>query len=289
MKDSRTNGTRPTAIVTGASSGFGLRLAVALAGRGYRVAAALRDPARSAELLRLARDRGVEALVYPMRLDVSDENAAGPFVEQVVGQWGSVDVLVNNAGYAAGGFVEDVPMEAWHAQFATNFFGAVALTKAVLPHMRRAHRGAIVNISSIGGRVASPGMGPYVASKFALEGFTEALRMEVKPYGIRVVLVEPGAYRTDIWEKGLAQVPVPPESSPYSREMRVLMDGVRRTAASAADPDEVVRLVVRVLADPNPRLRYPVGRGVRAAVAAKSLLPWRLVEWLIANRFRRGG
>ncbi|MBX5436623.1 MAG: SDR family oxidoreductase [Alicyclobacillaceae bacterium] len=275
------------ALVTGASSGFGLHLSVALARQGHEVVAAVRNLARGQALTEAAREAGVPNRIHIRRYDVRNTGEAPAFIDDVVKQFGRLDILVNNAGYAAGGFVEDVPMEVWRDQFDTNFFGVVALTRAALPHMRRQHSGWIVNISSIGGRVAAPGMGPYVASKFALEGFTEALRMEMRSYGVHVILVEPGAYRTAIWEKGLANVSADPSTSPYGREIEVLMAGVRQVAERAGDPQEVVHTILRALAQPRPRLRYPVGRGVRAAVWSKAVLPWRLFEGLVANRFNR--
>lgn len=260
------------AIITGSSSGFGLRMAVTLAQRGYQVVATMRDLARRHTLDAAARQAGVEDRVAVLRLDVTETDTIPAVVDEVLQRFGRIDVLINNAGFAIGGFVEDVPLTEWRRQLETNVFGVIAMTQAVLPHLRARRSGTIVNISSISGRVGFPGMGPYVTSKFALEGFSEALRLEMLPYGVHVVLVEPASYKTDIWRKGLEDARTRTET-PYPREMQTMLKGVRHIVETAADPQEVVDLVVRVLDHPHPTLRYPIGRGVRGMLFSKAMLP----------------
>jgi len=200
------SGDSPVALVTGASSGFGLHICLALAREGWRVIATMRNVQRSGELEHEARQAGVWPSIDCMPLDVTDRRAVERTVRDIAARYGRIDALVNNAGFAVGGFIEDVPLEDWYRQMETNFFGTVAMTKAVLPVMRERRRGTIVNMSSVSGRMAFPGYAAYASSKFAVEGFTESLRLELKPLGIHAVLVEPGAYKTAIWDKGLGSI-----------------------------------------------------------------------------------
>nr|WP_090116620.1 SDR family oxidoreductase [Cohnella sp. OV330] len=268
-----------TALVTGASSGFGLLIAVELAKRGYRVVAAMRDLGRQAALVREAERIGAAGgRIEVVRLDVTDAETIEAAVSGTLQRYGRIDVLVNNAGMAVGGFVEEVPMAAWRAQMETNFLGLVAMTRAVLPAMRAQGGGTIIQMSSVSGLWGIPGFGAYAASKFAVEGFSESLRHEVSPFGIRVALVEPGAYRTAIWAKGFAEMHARSDS-PYAGALKAVLGIARRTAETAPDPREVAELVGR-LADKRriSRLRYPIGRGSRLLPLAGRLLPWRVIE-----------
>lgn len=267
-----------TALVTGASSGFGLLIAVELAKRGYRVVAAMRDPGKQAALMQEAERAGAVGRIEAVRLDVTDADTIEAAVGDMLRSYGRIDLLVNNAGMAVGGFVEEVPMAAWQAQTETNFLGLVAMTRAVLPPMRAQGGGTIIQMSSVSGLWGIPGFGAYAASKFAVEGFSESLRHEVAPFGIRIALVEPGAYRTAIWAKGFADMHAQPDS-PYAGALEAVLRMARRTAETAPDPREVAELVGR-LADKRrlSRLRYPIGRGARLLPLAVRLLPWRLVE-----------
>ncbi|MDG0809163.1 SDR family oxidoreductase [Cohnella rhizosphaerae] len=267
-----------TALVTGASSGFGLLIAVELAKRGYRVAAVMRDTGKQAALMQAAEQAGAGGRIETVKLDVTSAEAIEAAVADMLRRSGRIDVLVNNAGMAVGGFAEEVPMSAWRTQMETNFLGLVAMTRAVLPAMRAQGGGTIVQMSSVSGLWGIPGFGAYAASKFAVEGFSESLRHEVAPFGIRVALVEPGAYRTAIWAKGFADMHAQPDS-PYAGALAAVLRMARRTAASAPDPREVAELVGR-LADKRrlSRLRYPIGRGARLLPLVVRLLPWRVVE-----------
>ncbi|MBD2848110.1 SDR family oxidoreductase, partial [Paenibacillus sp. IB182496] len=259
-------------------SGFGLLIAIELAGRGRRVLAGLRRLERAAALLGEADAAGVRDRIDIVRLDVDEPEEIAACIAYAQHTYGRLDTLVNNAGFAVGGFVEEVPMEAWRAQLETNFFGAVALTRAVLPLMRERRAGTIIQIGSISGRIAFPGYGPYAASKFALEGFTESLRHEMAPYGVRVLLVEPGAYRTAIWDKGLDGIHRKPDS-PYAAALSGMLAYSAQAAASAPDPIEVARLVAALASGKGGgRLRHPIGRGARALLIARALVPWRLLE-----------
>ncbi|MDR6882121.1 SDR family oxidoreductase [Bacillus sp. 3255] len=272
--------TREVALVTGASSGFGLITSVALAQKGYRVMATMRDLGKSEALLHQAQRAGVRDYIDTMVVDVTVSPSIEQAVEAVMRDHGRIDVLVNNAGFALGGYVEDVPMEAWRAQLETNVFGVIAMTKAVLPHMRAQRSGCIVNVSSVSGLSAFPGYAPYSTSKFAIEGFSESLRLEMMPFGVRVVLVEPGAYRTDIWRKGFESVHTP-ENSPYAQRLSRMLAYSRKASMTAPDPQEVADHIAHLVDNPRPKLRYPLGRGVRMGLWARSLLPWKWYEGLV--------
>src|SRR5579864_2300595 len=189
------------ALITGASSGFGLLTAVELAKTGYTVVATMRNLERKAKLEDAAREAGILSLLDLRKIDITEYDTLPSVVAGIVRDHKRIDVLINNAGFAVGGFSEDVQLEELRQQLDTNFFGHVAMTKAVLPIMRQQKSGKIIMVSSILGLTGNPLVGSYVASKFALEGWSETLRMETRSLGIKVVLVEPGSFQTDIWDR----------------------------------------------------------------------------------------
>src|ERR1039458_7692061 len=190
------------ALITGSSSGFGLLTSIELAKAGFRVIASMRDLERRERLDQAAAAAGVAAQLDIRALDVTDFDAVPDFVNAVVRDHGRLDVLVNNAGFAVAGFAEDIKIEELRRQFETNFFGTVVMTKAVLPVMRRQRSGHIIMLSSIGGLNGSVTVSSYSASKHALEGWSESLRLEINSLGIKVVLIEPGSFQTDVWARG---------------------------------------------------------------------------------------
>lgn len=285
-KRAAASGDSPVALVTGASSGFGLQICLALAREGWRVIATMRDIQKNGDLEREARQAGVWPSIDCMPLDVTDHGTIEKAVRDVVLRHGRIDALVNNAGFAVGGFIEDVPLEDWYRQMETNFFGTVAMTKAVLPVMRERRRGTIVNMSSVSGRMAFPGYAAYASSKFAIEGFTESLRLELKPFGIHAVLVEPGAYKTAIWGKGFESIPLK-DDSPYRKPTEAVLRYSRRTAETAPHPREVAEAVARIVRSSSPRLRYTMGKGSFAAICLSRLLPWKWYERAILYAMRR--
>jgi NAD(P)-dependent dehydrogenase (short-subunit alcohol dehydrogenase family) len=215
-------------------------------------------------------------------LDVTDFDALPAFVDSVVRDYSRLDVLVNNAGFAVAGFAEDIKLEELRLQFETNFFGAVAMTKAALPTMRRQRSGHIIMVSSISGLHGAATVSSYSASKHALEGWSESLRMEVNSLGIKVVLVEPGAFQTDIWTRGAVMGEnATKETSPNLQRSLRMRDAV--AALPKRDPIAVARLIASIAQDPNPKLRYLVGRDAKMQLALKRILPWKWHEKLIAN------
>ncbi len=270
------------ALVTGASSGFGLLTSIELAKAGFRVVATMRDLGRRERLDQAVAAAGVADKIDVRALDVTKFDLIEPFVDGVVRDYARLDVLVNNAGFAVAGFAEDIKLDELRMQFETNFFGAVAMTKAALPMMRRQHFGHIIQISSIGGLNGSVTVSSYAASKHALEGWSESLRLELNALGIKVVLVEPGAFQTDIWTRGA----VMGEQSTKATSLNLQRSLRMRSAIEKlpkADPIAVAQLIVAIAQNPNPRLRYLVGRDAKLQLALKRILPWKWHEKVVAN------
>jgi len=273
------------ALVTGSSSGIGLLTAIELANNGFKVIASMRDLGRRDRLDQAASAAGVSDKLDVQRLDVSESAAMPALAEKLVRDYGRLDVLVNNAGFAVAGFAEDVKLDELRQQFETNFFGHVALTKAVLPVMRQQRSGHIIMVSSISGLHGAFSVSTYAASKFALEGWSESLRLEVNALGIKVVLVEPGAYKTDIWDRNAHVVEKALDGSSPNRE-RGAKFKERVQGIPKRDPIEVARLIARIAQDPNPRLRYLVGADAHIQLWLQRLLPWKWHEKLIARMLK---
>jgi len=272
------------AVVTGSSSGIGLVTCVELARNAYRVVATMRDLQRSGRLEEAAQKAGVRDRMDLRRLDITETDSLAGAVEAIVRDHHRIDVLVNNAGFSTGGFAEDMLLAEIRAQMETNFFGNVAMTKAVLPIMRRQRSGHIIQVSSVAGRLSAPLLSSYSASKFALEGWSEALRVEVHSLGIRVVLIEPGDYDTDIWTRNVvigkqAQHP----SSPNRERSQRFVEFIKSRAPKRRDPREVAQLIVRVAKEPNPKLRYVIGPDAKMHLRFRALIPWRKYERIVAK------
>jgi NAD(P)-dependent dehydrogenase (short-subunit alcohol dehydrogenase family) len=272
------------AVVTGASSGFGLLTSIELAKQNYYVVATMRNVGKSEALLRRVEEVGVTTLIEPFPLDITNEHSLQAFKEKL-SELGRVDVLVNNAGYAGAGFSEEIPIDEYRQQFETNVFGAISVTQLCLPYMRAYKMGKIINVSSISGRVGFPGLSPYVASKHALEGWSESLRLEVGPFGIDVVLVEPGSYQTSIWSSGryITEKSLQ-KDSPYASYMKKLSMHLEKGEAAYGEPIEVAKLIGNICEQSTTKLRYPIGRGVSLTLFLKSFLPWRLWEYMVRKK-----
>jgi NAD(P)-dependent dehydrogenase (short-subunit alcohol dehydrogenase family) len=272
---------KPVALITGASSGFGLLASIELARRGHRVFASMRDTARAQRLADAAKAAAVE--VSTVQLDVTKSASIAAAVKSVEQQAGRIDVLVNNAGFGMGGFFEDVSLDEFREQFETNFFGVIALTQAVLPGMRARGHGRVINVSSIAGRMANPGTSAYCSSKFALEGLSESLRLELLPHGIHVVLIEPGTFKTDIFDRNRRVAKrAEDESSPYyARGQKLLAFVDKLLERNTQDPADVARAIAHAATAKKPRLRYLVGKDARGEALAKAVVPQKLLEYAI--------
>jgi len=282
----------PLALITGASTGIGRASALRLAGSGWTVLAGVRDPAAGEQLIADAGTSGTPGTgapgsagsVIPLTLDVTDAAQVAAARERVdeeaarpgASSRGGLDALVNNAGIAVAGPLEIVPAEDLRRQFDVNVFAQVAVTRELLPALRRA-RGRIVFVSSIGGRVATPFMAPYAASKYAIEAIGDALRVELHRSGVKVALVEPGSVATPIWEKGRAdaqRVVVPEElQDAYGRVPAAMGKALENTARRGVPPEQVAETIERALTASRMKARYIVGRDARAMLIGRRLLP----------------
>jgi NAD(P)-dependent dehydrogenase (short-subunit alcohol dehydrogenase family) len=272
------------AVVTGASSGFGMLTSIELAKQNYYVVATMRNVDKKLALLERAGEARVTQLIEVFPLDVTNDHSLLVFKEKLR-ELGRVDVLVNNAGYAGAGFSEEIPIEEYRQQFETNVFGAISVTQLCLPYMRELRNGKIINVSSISGRVGFLGLSPYVASKHALEGWSESLRLEVGPFGIDVVLVEPGSFQTSIWSSGKHITDKSLQTnSPYFSYMKKLSLHLEKGEASYGDPLEVANLIIKICKQTSTKLRYPIGKGVRFTLFVKNCLPWRLWERMVMKK-----
>jgi len=272
------------ALVTGSSSGIGLLTAVELALNGYRVVATMRNLASRGHLEEAAQKARVRDRLDLRRLDITEFESLPGAVDATVRDHGHIDVLVNNAGFSMAGFAEDMAIDELRQQLETNFFGNVAMTKAVLPVMRAQKSGHIITVTSVAGRVGQPMLSAYSASKYALEGWSESLRIETHSLGIRVSLVEPGAFDTDIWERNvvIAKGALDPASPNKERRQR-FAKFVKQSAKHRRDARDVAKLIVRVAQNPNPKLRYLIGGDAKLQVWLKRIVPWRKYERMIAK------
>ncbi len=265
-------------VVTGANSGIGLLTCLELAGAGYDVVGTARSAEKAQVLLDAAALRGLAVRAVVLRVDDADDcvRAAAEIADLTDGgPWG----LVNNAGFAQAGAVEDVTDAMARAQLETNLLAPVRLARLFLPAMRARGDGRIVNVSSIAGRLATPLMGWYCASKHALEGVTDALRMEVEGDGVRVVLVEPGMFGTDIWsaaqQGGLPEPSTPRYAAAYARA-----EALAGNSDKLPDPVRVARTIRVALTNPVPLARYMVGADAVSGLLAETVLPSAVTDWL---------
>ena len=267
-------------LVTGASTGIGEACALRLDRLGHRVYAGVRSEEHASGL----RQRGSDRIV-PVFLDVTDQAQIDAAAKQI-GGGGRLDGVVNNAGIGRGGPLEYLPLEVWREQLEVNVLGQVAVTKAVLPMIRVAC-GRVVFIGSIGGKVATMLMGPYNASKFAIEAIGESLRSELHPWGIGVSVVEPGAIKTPIWDKARQQADrleraLPEEArTRYARHIAAIRKAIEMQDRQGVSPDKVAAAVERALFSPRPKTRYLVGTDARVQALLVRWLPDRPREAII--------
>ncbi|MFJ6796890.1 oxidoreductase [Streptomyces sp. NPDC091268] len=277
----------PTALVTGCSSGIGRAAALRLHAAGHTVYATARKP----EALTALAALGMRTLA----LDVTDPDSARSAVELIEAEHGAVDVLVNNAGYGLSGTFEETGLDQVREQFETNVFGLVGLTRLVLPGMRARGRGTVVNVSSIFGKYAVPGGGYYHASKHAVEALSDALRLEVAGFGIRVVVVEPGPVRTPWGQTFMDHLPSAQDraGSPYRRfheRTAAYYDGIyngtRKSLAGTftIEAEQVAETIVKAVLSRRPRARYPVGFLAASTIALRRLVPDRVFDSAFIRR-----
>lgn len=268
------------ALITGCSSGFGMLIAVRLARAGHTVYATMRNLDRDQALRKASADLTENLIIE--KLDVTSQTSIIRVVKRIAADSGRLDIVINNAGYGLGGFFEDLDHDEIRAVFETNFFGVQEVTRQTLPMLRAAAQNGgspqIINISSVQGRWAVPGLGAYTASKFALEGFSESLYHELAPFGIKVIVIEPGSYSTEIFttNRRIGRRAMN-ESSPYFPYIQAMLHRIDRMIKSPAhigDPNEVAILVEKIINSPKPKFRYMIGKSTRSRRILSYILPF---------------
>jgi NAD(P)-dependent dehydrogenase (short-subunit alcohol dehydrogenase family) len=280
-------GAQKTVLITGATNGLGRATALLLAERGYRIFASGRSAEKRGQLDVLAREKKLP--LESLELDVRDDASVQRAVATALDKAGAIDVLINNAGVNYTGTVEDLRMEDWRRQFETNFFGVLRVTQAVVPHMRERRQGRIVMMSSVSGFVTAPTQGPYSSSKFALEALSNALRLELYPFRVPVILIEPGYIVTGI-EQAAAELTKPytqkmkdgPYASLYERFFKSVEDA---HAKSKTKPEDCARVILQAIEAPTPKPRYGVTPLATMAKWLKRLLSDNAVDAVFRRRY----
>ncbi|MCI0438336.1 MAG: SDR family oxidoreductase [Chloroflexi bacterium] len=270
-----------TVLITGASSGIGKATALYLAGKGCRVVGTSRSMDRLKALQQEASHRGLP--IVPLELDINSDEGVESVMPRLIEEMGPIDALVNNAGYSVWGPVESLSIAEIKALYETNFFAAIRMIKAALPGMEQKGRGTIINVSSVLGRLGTPFNGAYVSSKFALEGLSESLRTELWPLGVRVVVVEPGNFKTDFQRNMLRAERAEDRSLPYYPYIERYNARHDRYQAFAADPIKVAKVIYKIIRSRHPAFRYPVGPEARAGMLGARLLPERIFQTLLSR------
>lgn len=259
MKQEEGEEQQKVAIVTGSSSGIGYATSLLLARNRFHTYATMRNIEKSADIQEIANKERLPLQV--IQLDVNDDASIRNSIKRVERENERIDVLVNNAGYGLVGAFEDLSVEEIKSQFETNFFGVIRLTQQVLPIMRKQKSGTIVNVSSGAGRIGFPGMSAYVSSKFALEGLSESMSYELEPFGIKVVIIEPGVIRTNFKKNSVMSEKSLDNSSisPYSSIIQKIDSSISSIIEHATPPEDVAKAILHAITSNNPELRYLVG------------------------------
>lgn len=267
-------------LLTGASSGIGRAIAQGLAEEGFKVYGTSRSPVTDDKIIKNDKGKG---FIKFIKLDVCDEDSVKKAVDFVVEAEGRIDILINNAGIAIAGPIEETKPQEALKQFDTNFFGSLRMCRAVLPVMRKQNNGLIIIIGSVMGLISVPFQAMYGASKYALEAFNEALRIEVKPFGIKSVIIEPGDIKTDITNNRYFCEET--ANSSYGNRFTDSLEKMAHDEQNGPSPDVVVKAVLKLVQRKNPPVRITVGFTYKVFVLLKRLLPSRLVEYILEKMY----
>ena len=264
------------AVVTGSSSGIGFETSLLLAKNQFKTYATMRNLNKTLVFDSALKEKNTLTVV---QLDVNDEASVTNAIDCVLKENGRIDVLVNNAGYSIFGSSEELSLEEIKQVFETNFFGAIRVSKAVIPTMRKQGSGTIVNVSSIGGKVGLlPFFTAYHASKFALEGYTESLRQELNEFGINVILIEPGAVGTNFMDNMRNAKNYYPNTSPYAKTIQKFFEGAQAIMANAIHPREVAQVILNAVNSSSPDVRYSVGKDAESILKTRAELSDKEME-----------
>jgi NAD(P)-dependent dehydrogenase (short-subunit alcohol dehydrogenase family) len=262
------SGNQKVSVVTGSSSGIGYETALILARNGFKTYATMRNIEKGVSLNSIAEKENL--FIKIVQLDVTDQSSVKNAVETIHDESGKIDVLINNAGYGLVGALEDVSMEEIKSQFETNFYGLIRVTQAVLPIMRNQGSGKIVNISSGAGRFGFPTGSIYVSTKFAVEGLSESLAYEVEPFGIKIILVEPGVIKTNFFNASNTTKKSLNPNSPYFKMYQNMGSGFSKMIENGSTPDVVAKTVLEAISNDVPKLRYLAGNDVKQLLEGKT-------------------
>lgn len=291
-------------LITGASSGIGRATAELLAKNGFRVYGTTRKPVAEnpvtengasseagqdpCESGKDTGDTGKDAnggFIKMVQLDVCDDQSVKKAVDYIMEREGTIDILINNAGFGIAGAIEDTSIEEAGRQFDTNFFGVLRMCRALLPIMREKKRGLIINVSSVAGQLSIPYQSMYSASKYALEALTEALRIEVRPFGIRATMVEPGDTKTDFTRNRQYTAAAASDSSVYRERFEKAINTMIKDEMNGPTPEVVARVILKLIGKANPPIRVTVGFQYKAILFLKRLLPSRFVEYVLSRLY----
>jgi NAD(P)-dependent dehydrogenase (short-subunit alcohol dehydrogenase family) len=270
-------------LVTGATDGLGRATAILLAERGYRVFAGGRSAERRADLERLARERNLP--LEPLQLDVTSDASVEAAVAEIERRAGPVAAIVNNAGIGIGAAMEEISIDDLRKQLETNLFGVLRVTKRVLPEMRKRRRGRVINMSSVAGKIASPILGPYCASKHALEAVSDSMRLELYAFGVHVILIEPGYISTSIGRNSMelsATYSSAAAKSPYAPVYQAFRASFANSMKnSRTTPEDCAAVILRAMEAGRPRARYAVTPEAKMALRMRWLLPDRVMDRMV--------
>ena len=258
------------ALITGCSSGIGYETALMLGRNGFRTFATMRNTKKSDSLQEIITKEGLDVSIQ--QLDVNDNASIENTINNIKNEANRIDVLINNAGFGLVGFFEDLTLDEIRDQFETNFFGVLNITKKIIPIMRLQKSGTIINISSGAGQVGFPGISAYVSTKFAIEGFSESLTYELLPYGIKVVIIEPGVIKTDFFRNCKVSEHSMKKNSTYSPSLDKFQRNIELMQEHATSPTDVAKVIIQVLGNNEPKQRYIVGNDVAMILEAKKNL-----------------
>ena len=258
------------ALITGCSSGIGYETALMLGRNGFRTFATMRNTKKSDSLQEIIRKEGLDVSIQ--QLDVNNNASIENTINNIKNEANRIDVLINNAGFGLVGFFEDLTLDEIRDQFETNFFGVLNITKKIIPIMRIQKSGTIINISSGAGQVGFPGISAYVSTKFAIEGFSESLTYELLPYGIKVVIIEPGVIKTNFFRNCKVSEHSVKKNSTYSTSLDKFQKNIEIMQEHATSPTDVAKVIIQVLGNSEPKQRYIVGNDVAMILEAKKNL-----------------
>jgi NAD(P)-dependent dehydrogenase (short-subunit alcohol dehydrogenase family) len=277
---------KKVAVVTGSSSGMGYETSLILARNGFHTYATMRklEGEGSKQIIDIAKNENLPLQV--IQLDVNDDKSVTDAINRIAKEKDRIDVVINNAGYDLMGALEETSIDEIKAQFETNFFGAIRVMQAVIPTMRKQRSGKIVNITSLGGRISFPLNSPYHATKFALEGLSESIQYELEPFGIKIIVIEPGAIGSNFWKNiKTANKASSNPNSPYAQLANNMSEAFKKIEQNAIHPSEVAKVILDAVTSDDPQLRYLVGNDAAMLMEARKNMSDREFGSLIKKQF----